>query len=943
MPQKSAQIIRQEFLDFFKNKSHTIVPSASLVPENDQTLLFTNAGMNQFKDIFLGTGSRPYTRATDTQKVMRVSGKHNDFDDVGRDTYHHTFFEMLGNWSFGDYYKKEAITWAWELLTDVWQLPKERLYVTVHHTDRESFELWASETDIDFTHILKFGDKENFWEMGATGPCGPCSEIHIDLTPDLAQSIGAEGVNADDPLFIELWNLVFIQYNRQEDGSLLDLPAKHVDTGMGFERITAVLQQKTSNYDTDLFTPIIDFLSKDSNIAYSSGVEGTPHRVIADHIRALTFAIGDGIIPSNEGRGYVIRKILRRAVRFGKELGYTDAFLYKLVPIVVEIMGDTFPEIRERQFSIESVIRSEEESFFRTLNKGFDKIKEVIHNAKVVHKIQDVLSSSKRFEDFKETIKNSKPLEKIKDIVHNAHSFDDFKEAIKHAKPFERFKDAIHQSKTFEEFIKMIDDFDEASQSSISGDDAFLLYDSLGFPIDFTEQILKDEDLTYDKVKFEALMQAQKERARASWKGEGVNFSAFGNIAKTTYSEQITDAKILGIVVHNNSQTSCQEGDDVAIVLDQTPFYGEKGGQIGDTGTIKNTDDNIIEVFDTKIFEDKYIHLGKVIRGSFSVDQTVKLAVDLNRKKDIARHHSSAHLLFKALRKTLGTHIGQAGSWVGQNRARIDFTHPKALTKDELRQIAALVNQDILSNHTTTIQEMPLNDAKSLGAIAAFEEKYGDIVRVVTMGDSIELCGGTHVTSTGEIGMLTIINESSVSAGTRRIESLVGASALEYVNSVITRDSQVADILRCSSLEIIEKLQKTLDDNKQKDREIKRLNSLLAVDIFKSLQKIDVNGHQVIVAEVSPDQIQDLTALFKSNVESGVLVLGAKKEDAILSVAVTKDLTGTIQAGNLIKELLPMIDGKGGGKPDQAMGGGKNAEALTKTLEKSLDIIKKIL
>ncbi|MGL4676270.1 MAG: alanine--tRNA ligase [Brevinema sp.] len=868
---KSSQIIRQEFIDFFKNKNHTVVPSASLIPENDQTLLFTNAGMNQFKDLFLGTGTRPYTRAVDTQKVMRVSGKHNDFDDVGRDTYHHTFFEMLGNWSFGDYYKKEAISWAWELLTDVWQLPKERLYATVHHSDQESLDLWTELTDIDPSHVLKFGDKENFWEMGTVGPCGPCSEIHIDLTPDLQKSIGAEGINSDNPLFMELWNLVFIQYNRQEDKSLQNLPAKHVDTGMGFERITAVLQQKSSNYDTDLFSPIINFLCQDSTKAYYQDSKGTPHRVIADHIRALTFAISDGIIPSNEGRGYVIRKILRRAVRFGKELGYTNAFLYKLVPIITQIMEDTFPEIKERQSSIQSVIRSEEESFFRTLNKGFDKIKELITNTKA------------------------------------------------------------------------------CNSNTVSGDDVFLLYDSLGFPIDFTEQILKDEDLHFDKIRFEELMQEQKERARSSWKGEGINFSIFGNIPKSIYTEtEQTESIILGIVKDSRNTEKCQIGDEVALVLDNTPFYGEKGGQIGDSGFITSGEDHLIEIVDTKIFEEKYIHLGRVLKGNFTTGQKIKAIVHSERKKDIARHHSVAHLLFKALRNVLGSHIGQAGSWVGENRTRIDFTHPQAISKDDLQKITNLVNQDIIANHKTFIEELPIKQAKAQGAIATFEEKYGDIVRVVHLGDSIELCGGTHVSYTGELGFLTIINESSVSAGTRRIEALTGKAALEYMAMILNREQQIAHNLKCSGSEILDKVHKVLEDSKQKDKEIKKLHSKLAEGVFQSLcscAKI-IKNHQIIIASVELDQVQEINSLFKNHIQSGVLILGSYKlsdKSAILSVLVTKDLRSTIPAGQLIKELLPMIDGNGGGKDDHAMGGGKNGGALEQTLSQAFKIINDIL
>lgn len=866
---KSSQQIRQDFFEFFQSKGHTLVASASLIPDNDQTLLFTNAGMNQFKDVFLGTGSRPFTRAVDTQKVMRVSGKHNDFDDVGRDTYHHTFFEMLGNWSFGDFYKKEAIMWAWELLTEKWNLPKERLYATVHDSDDESFEIWKNNTDILPSHILKCGDKDNFWEMGAIGPCGPCTEIHIDLTPNLAESIGIKGVNADNPLFIELWNLVFIQFNRQEDGSLQELPQKHVDTGMGFERITAVLQNKLSNYDTDLFTPIINQLESESHISYQEGVEGTPHRVIADHIRALTFAIGDGIIPSNEGRGYVIRKILRRAIRFGKELGYTKPFLYNLVDTVVLMMKNVFPEINERCSSIKSVIHAEEESFFRTLNKGFGKIKELIADAK------------------------------------------------------------------------------KSNKKTLSGSDVFMLYDSMGFPVDFTEQILKDEDLSFDQEEFEKLMLEQKERARASWKGEGLNFSSFGNIAKTKFighDRFESDALILGLVKENQKVSSVSAGDEVALVLDQTPFYGEKGGQIGDSGTII-CDENIIEIFDTKIFEDKYIHLGKVTKGSFTEGQKIHSLIDIKRRKNIASNHSAAHLLFKALRTILGDHIGQAGSWVGENRLRIDFTHPKAISTEEFKQIEKLVNNMVLKNDQTQIEEMPIDSAKESGAIAAFEEKYGDIVRVVTIGDSKELCGGSHCNSTGEIGLISIIGDSSVSAGTRRLEAVTGSYSLERLQQKLEAEKEIMSLIKCSDTEILSKLEKIIEESKNKDRLLKSLQSQLSIGIFEELlAKSDhINGHQIIIETVHNQEIlTNIIEHFKNKIKSGVLVLATTKEDGgvILSATVTKNLIELIKASDLIKETAPLIGGKGGGKPEQAMAGGNNPSNINQALLKAQQLIK---
>ncbi|MGL5255111.1 MAG: alanine--tRNA ligase [Brevinema sp.] len=859
---KTSAQIRQDFFNFFKSHAHTIVPSASLVPDNDPTLLFTNAGMNQFKDVFLATGTRPYTRAVDTQKVMRVSGKHNDFDDVGRDGTHHTFFEMLGNWSFGDYYKKEAITWSWALLTEVWGLPKERLYATVHHTDQESKELWKSCTDINPSHVLEFGDKENFWEMGATGPCGPCSEIHIDRTPDLSQSKGAEGVNRDIE-FVELWNLVFIQYNRQEDGSLLDLSAKHVDTGMGLERIVSVLQNAQSNYQTDLFSPIINHLVSESKISYSDGAEGTPHRVIADHIRALTFAIGDGIIPSNEGQGYVIRKILRRAVRFGRELNYTTPFLYRIVDVVVKEMGAVFPEIAERKASIIGVIQAEEQSFFRTLNKGFDKIKELIAHAK-------------------------------------------------------------------------------ANNATVSGEDVFLLYDSMGFPIDFTEQILKDEDLSFDKDTFNRLMEAQKERARASWKGDAIDFSAFGNLPATIYTGEqgfSAESSVLGLVCDNKNVKNIEEGQNIAVILDKTPFYAQKGGQIGDSGTI-SADGLLIDIVDTKLYEGRHVHLGVVVKGSISVNQKVFLEVDSTRKKRIARHHSAAHLLAHALRTVLGDHVGQAGSWVGDNRVRFDFTHPKALSYKELQTVEQLVNDNILANHTTHINEMPIDEAKKTGAVAAFEEKYGDIVRIVTMGDSKEFCGGTHVEATGEVGSFVLLHESSVSAGTRRIEAAVGEAALNHYKEVADKGKKLADILKIRDGDLLAKAETLMGDLSQKDKEIRSLKDKLAQHSFQniesSIQKI--GSYNILVAQVEgdADTLNTYGTLFTQKYE-GAMVLGVAKTDggAILSASVSQGLTNKIQAGNIIKMLAPLIGGGGGGKPTHAIAGGKNASGIEKALEQA--------
>lgn len=867
---RSSSQIRREFFEFFQSKGHTIVPSASLIPDNDPTLLFTNAGMNQFKDVFLATGSRPYSRAADTQKVMRVSGKHNDFDDVGRDGTHHTFFEMLGNWSFGDYYKKEAIEWAWELLTKVWGLPKERLYATVHHSDDESAGIWKTCTDIEPSHVLAFGDKENFWEMGATGPCGPCSEIHIDLSPNLAQSKGGAGVNVD-PAFLELWNLVFIQYNRQEGGILSDLPSKHVDTGMGFERIVSVLQQKKSNYDTDLFTPIITGIEKISGKPYKGGVQGTAHRVIADHIRALSFAIADGIIPSNEGRGYVIRKILRRAVRFGRELGLTAPFLYKLVDIVAAEMGSFFPDLAERRASVAGVIKSEEESFFRTLNKGFDLISGLIAQAKV-------------------------------------------------------------------------------SKTQVRGEDVFLLYDSMGFPVDFTEQILKDEDLSYDKEAFQKLMEAQKERARASWKGDALDFSAFGNLPASLYTGETSpecEAEILGILAEGKKCDRASENQEVALVLNRTPYYAQKGGQAGDTGTIE-ADGLLIEIFDTKLYEGRHIHLGMVAKGSPALGQKVAAKVNGARKKRIARHHSAAHLMNRALRVVLGSHVGQAGSWIGEDRIRFDFTHGKALSADEIRRVEAIVNGDILDNFPANIIEMPIDEAKKTGAVAAFEEKYGDIVRIVTLGPSKEFCGGTHVKATGEIGSFYLVNEGSVSAGTRRVEAVVGDAAVQHVYDMSAKNRILASVLKSSEGEILGRAEHLMAELSQKEKELRSLRDRFASVSFNNLleKSEKINSFSVIISIIDgdTDTLNTYGSIFSQKCE-GVMVLGVRKPEggALLGVSVTPGALSKLQAGTLIKNLAPFIGGGGGGKPNQAVAGGKDASGLEKALGQAKIEIQKAL
>ena len=722
-----SQEIRNSFLRFFAEHGHTIVPSSPVIPYDDPTLLFANAGMNQFKDVFLNTGKRSYSRAADTQKCIRVSGKHNDLEEVGRDTYHHTFFEMLGNWSFGDYYKKEAISWAWELLTKVWGLPKDRLWATVYKNDDEVEQLWKTVTDIDPLHVLRFGEKDNFWEMGETGPCGPCSEIHIDRTPD--GSAAAAQVNAGTPDVIEIWNLVFIQFNRDETGKLTPLPAKHVDTGMGFERVCAVLQNKNSNYDTDVFTPIIQAVSKLTNQPYDGNPQSaidnrqseidTSMRVIADHIRTLTFAIGDGAAPGNEGRGYVLRRILRRASRFGRNLGMHEPFLYLIVPTLVETMSYIFPEIKTQQDHIQKVIKGEEESFNAALDRGLEIFEELV----------------------------TKP----------------------------------------------------GTQSSkiISGEGAFKLYDTFGFPLDLTELMAAERGLKVDVDAFNKLMVEQKERSRTSGKDiayAGLKFSAESIKAPSTefigYSAFEADATLIDFV-------------DSYAVLDKTPFYAESGGQIGDTG-IFSVNGSTIAVVDTQ--KDRSVFGHKIEKGILQPGERVKAQVDIQRRFSIMRNHSATHLLHNALRRILGTHVHQAGSFVGPDYLRFDFTHFAKVSNEELQKIEILVNEKIKENipRTPNLNNIPFDDAKKLGALMFFGDKYGDRVNVIQFGDfSTEFCGGTHVNNTGEIGYFKIRSEGSVASGVRRIEAVTGNKVLDLLKEREQEFSHRLNIATAQSKELL--------------------------------------------------------------------------------------------------------------------------------------------
>ncbi|MFH0733390.1 MAG: alanine--tRNA ligase [bacterium] len=855
--------IRKQFLEFFEQKEHHIVRSAPVVPQDDPTLLFTNAGMNQFKDVFLGVGKREYKRAADTQKCIRVSGKHNDLEEVGHDTYHHTFFEMLGNWSFGDYYKTEAISWAWELLTDVFKLPKERLWVTVYRTDQEALDLWKTKTDINPIHILKFDEKDNFWEMGETGPCGPCSEIHINISDDYDNP---DWVNAGKPECIEIWNLVFIQYNRDKDGVLHDLPAKHVDTGMGFERLCAVMQGKNSNYDSDVFTPIINEIAKISGVEYKDEDKKIAMRVIADHIRTLTFAITDGAVPSNEGRGYVLRRILRRAARYGRKLNLTEPFLYKLVDKLVELMGEVFTEIKENSEKVKNIIHSEENSFHTTLDRGIDL-----------------------FEQAASKVLNT-------------------------------------------------------NGTTISGEEIFKLYDTFGFPVDLTNVMAKEKGLSIDETGFEKLMEIQKERARKVTKDKlsSLNLSVQSEIGSDL--ENIADTIFTGYnELTNNAEVLYvkEEGNSLAIILNKTPFYAESGGQVEDFGYIEFNGLKMA-VKDLVKTNNKIIHLVDKTEIIIKVGDVVKAVVDDKRRWDIMRNHSATHLLHKILRTILGTHVQQAGSYVGPDRLRFDFSHFEKVTSEQLLEIEKIVNEKIrehiaLNHHN----EIPYEEAKKMGALMFFGDKYGDKVNVVQFGDfSMEFCGGTHVKNSSQIGIFKILTETSIASGVRRIEAITGAGVEKYIH-------QQAEEIKKNSEKIAElneekrKLEKELADYKFKEK-------LGGIDkVLKNCTLVgDINVFKGVINAENMDELKLFGDELRNKIKSGVGVLFAVLQDKVgIVCVVTDDLIKNrkLSAGKIVGELAKLVDGGGGGKPHLATAGGKSVEKIDFTLSSVEEKIKEII
>jgi alanyl-tRNA synthetase len=848
--------IRQQFLDFFKSKNHRIVSSSPVVPFDDPTLLFTNAGMNQFKDIFLGKGKRDYTRATDTQKCIRVSGKHNDLEEVGHDTYHHTFFEMLGNWSFGDYYKEEAIKWAWELLTDVWKLPKERLWATVYRTDDEAFEIWKNTTDIKPSHILRFNEKDNFWEMGETGPCGPCSEIHINLSDDFDNP---KYVNAGDPKCIEIWNLVFIQYNRDENGTLHNLPAKHVDTGMGFERVCAVLQKKNSNYDTDVFQPIINAISEISKIPYKDEEHQIAMRVIADHIRTLTFAIADGAVPGNEGRGYVLRRILRRAARYGRKLDLKKPFMYKLVDVLVETMSDIFPEIKLQQTSVKKIIKAEEESFNVTLDRGIELFENIISNLEA---------------------------EKIK---------------------------------------------------IIPGDEAFKLYDTFGFPLDLTNVMAREKGFSVDENKFNELMNEQRERARKSTK-EKISAANVVNIIQE--NPDLPNTIFLGYDTLEAESTILSVGENF-VILDQTPFYAESGGQVDDKGQLQIGDTHLRVAGLVKSNN----HIIHVIENEtnlpLAVGQKVIAKVDDKRRWDIMRNHSATHFLHKALREILGTHVQQSGSLVASERLRFDFTHFQKMTEDEIAAVESIVNEKILENLPLIHhRDIPFDEAKTMGAMMFFGDKYGDKVNVVQFGNfTLEFCGGTHVKNSSQIGLFKIVGESSISSGIRRIEAVTGNGVLKYIHEMK---------LKLDFEEI--KVSQLNDEKKKLEKQIAAMQlkeKLGGINSIVSNPK-NVNGLNLYKGKVAASTMDELKSMgdeLREKMKSGIGVLVSVIEDKIGIVAVVSDdliKERKILSGNIVKKAAAIVGGSGGGRPHLATAGGKDVSKIDEMLSQLESIISSI-
>ena len=862
---KSTAEIRQAFLDFFHSKGHQVVASSSLVPHNDPTLLFTNAGMNQFKDVFLGLDKRNYSRATTSQRCVRAGGKHNDLENVGYTARHHTFFEMLGNFSFGDYFKHDAIQFAWELLTsEKWfALPKERLWVTVYESDDEAYEIWEKEVGIPRERIIRIGDNkgapyasDNFWQMGDTGPCGPCTEIFYDHGDHIWG--GPPGSPEEDgDRYIEIWNIVFMQFNRQADGTMEPLPKPSVDTGMGLERIAAVLQHVNSNYDIDLFRTLIQAVAK---VTGATDLSNKSLRVIADHIRSCAFLIADGVMPSNENRGYVLRRIIRRAVRHGNMLGAKETFFYKLVGPLIDVMGSAGEDLKRQQAQVEQVLKTEEEQFARTLERGLALLDE--------------------------------------------------------------------------ELAKL-------SGDTLDGETAFLLYDTYGFPVDLTADVCRERNIKVDEAGFEAAMEEQRRRAREA-SGFGADYNAMIRVDSASefkgYDHLELNGKVTALFVDGKSVDAINAGQEAVVVLDQTPFYAESGGQVGDKGELKGANFSFA-VEDTQKYGQAIGHIGKLAVGSLKVGDAVQADVDEARRARIRLNHSATHLMHAALRQVLGTHVSQKGSLVNDKVLRFDFSHNEAMKPEEIRAVEDLVNAQIRRNLPIETNIMDLEAAKAKGAMALFGEKYDERVRVLSMGDfSTELCGGTHASRTGDIGLFRIISESGTAAGVRRIEAVTGEGAIATVHADSERLSEVAHLLKGDSNNLADKVRSVLERTRQLEKELQQLKEQAAAQESANLSSkaIDVNGVKLLVSELSgvePKMLRTMVDDLKNQLGSTIIVLATVAEGKVSLIAgVSKDVTDRVKAGELIGMVAQQVGGKGGGRPDMAQAGGTDAAALPAAL-----------
>ena len=860
-PPTTVAEIRKSFLDFFASKGHAVVASSPLVPGNDPTLMFTNSGMVQFKDVFLGTDKRPYNRATSVQACLRAGGKHNDLENVGYTARHHTFFEMLGNWSFGDYFKRESLKWAWELLTEVYQLPKERLLATVYAEDDEAYDIWTKEIGLPPERVIRIGDNkggryksDNFWMMADTGPCGPCSEIFYDHGPHIPG--GPPGSpDEDGDRFIEIWNHVFMQFDMKEDGSVVPLPAPCVDTGMGLERLAAILQHVHSNYQIDIFAALIEAAARET---HTSDLANPSLKVIADHIRATAFLVSDGVIPSNEGRGYVQRRIVRRAIRHGYKLGQKTPFFHKLVPVLVRLMGAAYPNLARQEQRIVEVLKAEEERFYETLANG----------------------------------------------------------------------------------MEILDAALAGGQTVLPGDVAFKLHDTYGFPLDLTNDVCRERGVAVDEAGFQAAMEHQKAQARAAGKfkmDKALDYGGAGN-QFVGYERLEAPGKIVALYLDGTPVAALKSGQSGVVVLDSTPFYAESGGQVGDEGLITAGSARFAVADTQKIKADVYGHHGTVEQGTLNVGDAVNAQVNTAQRAATVRNHSATHLMHKALREVLGDHVQQKGSLVNAERTRFDFAHNAPLTDEQVRRIEALVNAEILANAATQARLMDIESAQKTGAMMLFGEKYGDTVRVLDIGSSRELCGGTHVTRTGDIGLFKVVGEGGVAAGVRRIEAVTGENALAYLQSLESTVAQAAGALKAPVAELTARVGQTLEQIKALEKEIAALKGRLASSQGDELlgRAVDVKGLKVLAATLDgadAKTLRDTMDKLKDKLKSAAIVLAAVDGGKVqLAAGVTADSVGKVKAGELVNFVAQQVGGKGGGKPDMAMAGGTDPSGLAKAL-----------